>query len=154
MEIRRIVKSEIDLVAGLFDKYRVFYKQQPDIERAKNFLQERLDNNESVIFVALINENNKMIPAAFTQLYPAYSSVHTVKNRILNDLYVEEAYRKRGIGEQLIKTAMDFAKKEGAMFIQLSTAVDNYPAQSLYESLGFVKQEPEKDFFTYRIALV
>ena len=154
MEIRRINRSEIDLVADLFDKYRVFYKQQTDTERAKIFLQERLDNNESVIFVALLNENDKMIPLAFTQLYPVYSSVRTIKNWILNDLYVEAAYRKRGIGEQLIKTAMDFAKKEGAIFVQLSTATDNYIAQSLYESIGFIKQEPEKDFFTYRIALV
>lgn len=153
MEIRRINKAETELVTDLFDKYRVFYKQQPDIERAEKFIQTRLDSNESVIFVALADEQDKTIPVGFTQLYPTYSSVRMAKNWILNDLYVEPAYRKQGIGEQLIKTAMEFAKKEGGVFVQLSTATDNNTAQSLYESIGFVKQEPEKDFFTYRIAL-
>ena len=151
MEIVRIDKTQVDLVADLFNKYRVFYKQQSDIELAKRFIQTRLDNNESVIFIAL---NSDQSPVGFTQLYPTYSSVRVVKNWILNDLYVEKEYRKQGIGEKLIQTAMDFAKENNAKFVQLSTAVDNYTAQSLYEQIGFKKQEPETDFYTYTINLV
>ena len=149
MKIIRVNKTQGELVFDLFNKYRVFYKQETDIETAKKFIQARLDNNESAIFVAL----SGAIPVGFTQLYPAYSSVRAVKNWILNDLYVEAAYRKQGIGEKLIKTAMDFAKQNDAKFVELSTAVDNYNAQSLYEQIGFQKQPPETDFFTYRINL-
>ena len=149
MKIIRVNKTQGELVFDLFNKYRVFYKQETDIETAKKFIQARLDNNESAIFVAL----SGAIPVGFTQLYPAYSSVRAVKNWILNDLYVEAAYRKEGIGEKLIKTAMDFAKQNDAKFVELSTAVDNYNAQSLYEQIGFQKQPPETDFFTYRINL-
>ena len=53
MQIIKIDKTQGALVYDLFNKYRVFYKQLPDIEVAKKFIQERLDNNESVIFVAL-----------------------------------------------------------------------------------------------------
>ncbi|RXK62065.1 GNAT family N-acetyltransferase [Lacibacter luteus] len=151
MEIIRIDHTQVHLVAELFDKYRVFYKKESDIETGKQFLQARLDNNESVIFVAMDKEN--AVPVGFTQLYPTYSSVRVVKNWILNDLYVEQAYRKQGIGEQLIQTAMTFAKENHATFVQLSTAVDNYTAQSLYEQIGFKKEEPETDFYTYRINL-
>jgi ribosomal protein S18 acetylase RimI-like enzyme len=151
MEIVRIDKTQVDLVADLFNKYRVFYKQQSDIELAKQFIQRRLDNNESVIFIAL---NSDQSPVGFTQLYPTYSSVRMVKNWILNDLYVEKEYRKQGIGEKLIQTAMNFASENNAKFVQLSTAVDNYTAQSLYEQIGFKKQEPETDFYTYTINLV
>ena len=151
MEIVRIDKTQVDLVADLFDKYRIFYKQQSDIELAKQFIQTRLDNNESVIFIAL---NSDQSPVGFTQLYPTYSSMRVVKNWILNDLYVEKEYRKQGIGERLIQTAMTFAKENNAKFVQLSTAIDNYTAQSLYEQIGFKKQEPETDFYTYTINLV
>tara|TARA_Y100001001_G_C7809447_1_gene239245 strand:- start:28 stop:258 length:231 start_codon:yes stop_codon:yes gene_type:complete len=71
MEIKRIKKSESHLVIGLFDKYRVFYKQEPDLALAKEFIQARLNNDESIIFVA-IKEGQ---PVGFTQLYPKYSSV-------------------------------------------------------------------------------
>lgn len=149
--IKRIGADESDAVFELFNKYRIFYKQLSDIELAKRFISERLNNKESVIFVAFDEVSNK--PVGFTQLYPKYSSMRAVKNWILNDLYVEADYRKQGIGNNLIKTAMDFAKSTQSKFVELSTQVENYTAQSLYEAIGFVKQEPETDFYTYRISV-
>ncbi len=153
MEIKKINNSEIDLVADLFDKYRLFYEQKSDLELARNFIRTRLDNNESIIFVAIIQSNGNTIPVGFTQLYPKYSSVRTIQNWILNDLFVEKNYRKQGIGERLIRTAMEFALNSGSQFVELSTAVDNFTAQGLYESIGFEKQEPDLNFFKYRINL-
>jgi len=150
--ITKIDRTQGDLVFDLFDNYRVFYKQQSDFDASKKFIQERLDNSESIIFIAL--ENNTSKPVGFTQLYPKYSSVRMIKNWILNDLYVHKDYRKKGIGEALIKTAMNFAQQSNSKFIELSTAIDNYAAQSLYERIGFKKTEPETDFFTYRIGLM
>jgi ribosomal protein S18 acetylase RimI-like enzyme len=150
IEIIKIDNTQGNLVYELFNQYRIFYKQQPDIELAKKFIDARLNNNESVIFVAL---NDKSKPAGFTQLYPNYSSVRAVKNWTLNDLYVDKDYRKQGIGKKLIKTAMEFAKNDNAKFVELSTAIDNYTAQSVYEKIGFKKQEPDTAFYTYRIDL-
>lgn len=151
IEIKRIGLTEGHLVAGLFNQYRIFYNQFSDIGMAKAFIDERLQQNESIIFVAFDAE--KQQPLGFTQLYPKYSSVRLSKNWILNDLYVDADYRKQGIGEKLIKTAMEFAKTTGATFVQLETAVDNYTAQHLYESIGFVKQANDEDFFLYKIVL-
>lgn len=153
MDIQRISLAEADLVTSLFNKYREFYKQPSNLSLAESFIKERLGKNESVIFVAFEVENGHHIPAGFTQLYPKYSSMRVSKNWILNDLYVDSNYRKRGIGEALIKAATHFAKSEGATFVQLETAVDNYTAQSLYEAIGFEKQGPEVGFLVYRIGI-
>lgn len=153
IEIKRIKPSGFSWVVPLFDQYRVFYGQPSDIDRAQQFIRSRLDNHESVIFVAFEKGKDKAIPVGFIQLYPKYSSVRTVRNWILNDLYVDKAHRKRGIGESLIRTALAFAKKNDAKFVELSTAVDNYIAQRLYEAVGFEQQPPENDFLTYRIIL-
>jgi ribosomal protein S18 acetylase RimI-like enzyme len=149
MEVIQINSTQTSLVFELFDKYRVFYGQESNLELAKSFIQERQDNHESVIFVALSDEKKQ--PIGFTQLYPIYSSVRAVKNWLLNDLYVDNAYRKQGIGENLIRAAMDFAKEQNAKFVELSTAVTNQTAQSLYEHIGFEKQNPDLEFYTYRI---
>jgi ribosomal protein S18 acetylase RimI-like enzyme len=151
MQIQRITSSESDLVIGLFDKYRMFYKQPSNPVVAENFITERLINNESIIFVALHESDGKIIPVGFAQLYPLYSSVRAIKNWILNDLYVEREYRKQGAGEKLIKASIHFAKENGAKFIQLETATDNFPAQSLYEVIGFKRQEQHNEFYIYRI---
>jgi ribosomal protein S18 acetylase RimI-like enzyme len=150
IDIIQIDHTQAHLVIDLFDQYRVFYKKTSDPALAEQFIRARLDNRESIIFVAL--DNTK--PIGFTQLYPKYSSARAVKNWILNDLYVDPGYRKQGIGETLIKMAMRFALEEEATFVELSTAVDNFTAQSLYEQIGFIKQEPETDFYTYRINLL
>jgi ribosomal protein S18 acetylase RimI-like enzyme len=147
IEIKRINLNEANLVVNLFNQYRIFYGKFSDLGMAKAFIDARLENNESVIFVAL--DENK--PVGFTQLYPKYSSVRLIKNWILNDLFVDLNYRKQGIGEMLIKTVMDFAKGQGSTYVQLETAVDNFTAQSLYEQIGFVKQGPDEEFLLYKI---
>ena len=150
--IKRIDATQGHLVFDLFNQYRIFYKQAPDIALARQFIQERLDNNESVIFVALLPDEETAV--GFTQLYPKYSSARAARNWILNDLYVETAYRKQGIGTRLIQTARAFANENQAVFVELSTAADNVTAQRLYEQIGFERQPPETDFYTYRIATV
>lgn len=59
----------------------------------------------------------------------------------------------QGIGEALIKRAMEFAKDDKATSIELSTVVDNYTAQKLYEKIGFVQQKPTSDFLNYKFVL-
>ncbi len=146
LTVKRIGVNEAGLVVDLFDKYRVFYKQPSDIALAQGFITERLTHNESVIYVALLNEK----PVGFTQLYPKYSSMRAVKNWILNDLYVDEAYRKQGIAAKLIQAAMDFARSNNAKFVQLETQTDNFNAQRLYEAVGFIQQQPDTEFIVYR----
>jgi ribosomal protein S18 acetylase RimI-like enzyme len=149
LTIKQVAAPEVNLVAGLFNQYRIFYKQLSDIGMAKAYLEARLENNESIIFVAIADDQ----PVGFTQLYPKYSSAKLTKNWILNDLFVALSHRKKGIGAALIKTAMDFAKAQGSTFLQLETGTDNYAAQSLYEAIGFKKQEEDSTFFLYKIGL-
>jgi ribosomal protein S18 acetylase RimI-like enzyme len=150
MKIRRIYSSEGDLVADLFDRYRMFYQQPSDPVLARDYILSRLENNESVIFVALVEGT----PVGFTQLYPCYSSIRASKNWILNDLYVDRVYRKLKIGEALVHAAMEFARQEGAAFMELETARDNFIAQGLYEKLGFTRQQSANGFYTYRISII
>jgi len=146
LSIERIGVHDYKLVINLFNAYRVFYKQDSDLTLAENFIKQRIINNESVIFVAM----DGITPVGFTQLYPTYSSAKAVKNWILNDLYVDGKYRKHGIGRKLIMMAMDFARNNGAKYVQLETANDNYNAQHLYESTGFLRHTPGNEFIIYR----
>ena len=143
MEIKQINTANYQLVIRLFDQYRVFYKQASDIALAETYIKNRLENNESVIFVALADDK----PVGFTQLYSLLSSVKATKNWLLNDLFVDSDHRKQGIGEALLKVAANFAKSHGATFVQLETASDNYIAQKLYESVGFLKLDAKTSFY-------
>jgi hypothetical protein len=70
MLIRRATLSDVDLVAPQFDLYRQFYQQPPNPELARRFITERLERNESVIFLALDDESH---PPRAGRLRPAFS---------------------------------------------------------------------------------
>jgi len=145
--VKRITATSYHLVVDLFNNYRIFYKQPSDIASAENYIRQRLHRKESIIYTVLVDGK----PIGFTQLYPTYSSVRLVKNWILNDLYVDPDYRKQGVAAKLINTVIEFAKGDGSKFVQLETANDNFNAQRLYESLGFVKQEVGGEFYLYKL---
>ena len=135
--------KHIEQVGELFDLYRQFYKYESNLIESTNYIKDRIKNNESIIFIA-INDANKAI--GFVQLYETFGSLDLGKIIILYDLYVKEDHRKNNIGRQLMIRSHEYAKKINAKRIQLSTATDNFIGQSLYESLGYVK---DTDFYTY-----
>ena len=93
---------------------------------------------ESVVFLALQDEQS---PAGFAQLYPVFSSVSMMKVWLLNDLFVDQSARGRGVGRALMDAVIAFARETGRGRIELETAVDNAVARRLYESLGFIRRE-------------
>ncbi|WP_345952033.1 GNAT family N-acetyltransferase [Mucilaginibacter sp. PAMB04274] len=150
VELKHIDVTDVNAVVGLFDKYRVFYKQQSDVVEAHTFLNERLCNNESVIVIAECRLDDNVVVKGFTQLYPKFSSARMKRNWILNDLFVDEPYRNQGIGKMIIEYALKFAKQNNAKYVQLETSVDNYAAQRLYESIGFIKLGIIDGFIIYK----
>ena len=129
-----------DLVT-LFNDYRIFYKQDSDSELASQFLKDRIEKNQSVIFIAYLDYE----AVGFTQLYPLFSSVSMKPMYLLNDLFVKSNYRGKGIGEALINKAKALCETQKNKGLALQTATDN-PAQKLYERLGFIK---DHDIYYY-----
>ncbi len=149
--IRKINKNEYELVADMFNKYRIFYKQLSDIELAKKYLKERLANNEAQVFAAYDSITSEFL--GFTLLYARFSSVTAIKNWHIGDLYVEPKQRKKGIGQKLLQTAIDFATEHKAKFVSLNTAKDNFTAQKVYEDFGFYKREYLPEYLYYQFDL-
>jgi ribosomal protein S18 acetylase RimI-like enzyme len=145
MEIRKASVEDAAIVALLFDSYRSFYKQAPDVDAAFNFIKERLQQNESVIFIAFIKDN----AVGFVQLYPIFTSVGMKNAWLLNDLYIHVSSRGKGVATALLDAAKEFAKSTGSKWLMLQTASDNYTAQALYKKNGWKK---ETDVF-YRFDL-
>ncbi|MFD4929575.1 GNAT family N-acetyltransferase [Peribacillus butanolivorans] len=142
MGIQKATLNELDSLTELFDLYRVFYEQTSNLEGAREFLKERITNEESVIFMAFDGDN----PIGFVQLYPSFSSVSMMRSWVLNDLFVKGNARKKGFGEKLLKAAIAFAKETGAKGVSLETDKDNGNAQKLYEKIGFIR---ESNYFYY-----
>lgn len=134
--------EHLEALSVLFDQYRVFYQQASDLDAARTFLKKRFDDCDSVIFAASErnkSERNKIV--GFTQFYPSFSSVSLKRVWILNDLFVAFDARRKGVARLLMATAKQYALDTGAIRIILATQQSNHAAQTLYESLGYEKDE-------------
>jgi ribosomal protein S18 acetylase RimI-like enzyme len=135
--------ADLDLIAPLFDAYRQFYEQAPNLALARSFIRDRLQNNESVILLAS-NERQQVI--GFCQLYPTFCSVEAKPIYSLYDLFVDPEARRSGAGKVLLQAAEKLAAERGKVRMDLTTARTNKPAQNAYEALGWVRDEV---FFAY-----
>ena len=145
MILNKATIKDLDLITPLFDLYRQFYKQSSDPDSAKEFLCSRINNNESVIFWALDEDN--ISGMGFVQLYPIFSSVGMKRLWLLNDLYVHTDYRKMGVGEALMEKARELAAETKAKGIILETEKTNAQAQNLYDKLGYKRDKDHYYFY-------
>ena len=144
MKILRATLHDLDSLSELFDLYRGFYQQKSDLRGAKVFLEKRLINEESIIFIAFEGVD----PIGFIQLYPSFSSVSMKKIWVLNDLYVKEKVRGKGFGESLVRKAIVFAEGTDAKGVLLETNQENIAAQTLYKKIGFIEETNHFYFFS------
>jgi GNAT superfamily N-acetyltransferase len=154
--VRRAELADLGELTQLFAAYRVFYGEAWEEAQAEVFLRERLTRGESVLFLAERLESGggagvrAGAGAGFVQLYPSFSSVGLRRIWILNDLFVQEAHRRQGLGRMLLNAAKAHASVTQAVRLELSTGKRNTGAQQLYESLGYVREE---DFYNYSLML-
>lgn len=137
MRIERATPEHLDGVSALFDAYRRFYGQPPDPGAARAFIEARLERGDAHILCVRSDD----AVAGFAQLFPTLDSIALAPAWILHDLYVDPAFRRRGVARMLVRASRDLGLRTGASLLTLSTGVDNHDAQALYESEGWVRDD-------------
>ncbi|WP_130802714.1 GNAT family N-acetyltransferase [Acinetobacter ihumii] len=146
MIVRRATLEDLNQLAVLFDEYRQFYGASSNLKQSYDFLKQRFENKQSVIFIHVKDD----VFTGFVLLYLGFSSVACANYYILDDVYVTPIYRRQGSARQLIDTAILFARHENALRISLETQRTNIESHRLYESMGFIRDD---EFSTYHCFL-
>lgn len=145
MKVREAKIEDVDAVAQLFDGYRVFYRKESDVDGAKAFLSERINNKESRIYVC---EESDGTFVGFTQLYPLFTSTRMKRAWLLNDLYVHPDHRGKGASKMLIQRGKELVRETGAFGMMLETEKSNDIGNKLYPSVGF-KLNDDSNFYEW-----
>lgn len=96
------------------------------------FVARRLDNKEIIGMLTMV-----------------VFRIPFVKKGLLEDIVVDKEYRRKGIGAELITTAVNNARTEGVSFLDFTSRPTRVAANNLYQGLGFKK----RDTNIYRIIL-
>lgn len=145
--IRKANLQDLAQLSQLFDEYRTFYHKSSDRSAAQQFLSERLENNDSEIFVA--EDGSQLV--GFTQLYPLFSSTRMKRYWLLNDLYVNSNSRGKGFSKALIEEAKVLCRTSDSCGMYLETGKENMIGNQLYPSVDFKKYD-EVNFYEWEVS--
>jgi GNAT superfamily N-acetyltransferase len=79
----------------------------------------------------------KIIGRAF--LFLIYNDLHPKPYGLLEDVFVEEKYRGKGIGKELVQRVIEKAKELGCYKLIATSRFERENVHQLYENLGFKK---------------
>ena len=96
-----------------------------------------LVQDSSCTLIVARNENGKIVGALTLAVYRVPTGIRS----IIEDVIVDNSARGLGIGETLMKHAIEVARGKGAMNISLTSNPKREAANRLYLRVGFKKRE-------------
>ena len=148
INIRRASRSDIPRIVELWEalgwlhrkKYgydnELFRQKKNSVSLYKIFLSKRVRARNVAVFVAEVDGRiiGHVIVSGNTLRPPLF--VHG-KEAFIDEIFVEESYRRKGIGTKLLEEAEAWAKKRGIFSIGLFVSTKNKGAFSAYRKSGF-----------------
>jgi ribosomal protein S18 acetylase RimI-like enzyme len=135
--LRQALPRDAELVAVLIKELatyeQVLNETEPDVAK----LRRDLDANANPRLYCLVAEVKKEL-AAFAAYYLSYSTNRTTWSIHVQDIFVRETFRGRGIGTLLMQGFAEIAKENRYGWIELEVLTQNGQARAFYEHLGFV----------------
>jgi GNAT superfamily N-acetyltransferase len=82
-----------------------------------------------------IEENGKEVARAF--LYVLTNELHKEPFGLMEDVFVEEEFRGKGLGTMIVKALIEEAKRTGCYKLIATSRYSRENVHTLYERLGF-----------------
>jgi GNAT superfamily N-acetyltransferase len=139
LQIAPVEAADFERLLPLIAAYQRFYEvDEIDEERNRSFFRRFLAPSEDGMLLGA-HDGEELL--GYACLYWHFSSLSAAESVLMNDLFVSEAARGRGVGRGLIEASAAVARQRGAAHLEWSTAPDNLTAQRLYDSTGAARSE-------------
>lgn len=129
----RMTAKDIETIAAI---ERVSYTS-PWTRRM--FESELWENPFSFAYVAREEEHRRIV--GYVLFWLVYDELH------LMNVAVDPAWRRRGIGEELVRFALETGGRRGVRIATLEVRVSNQTAQSLYRKFGFYQVGVRRNYY-------
>lgn len=139
IKIEEIVEEDFETLIELFRELAVF-ENLP--EKMINSVK-RMKAEKDFFRGFTIKDENNIILGYVTFFFAYYTWVG--KSLYMDDLYIREAYRGKGLGTQLIKKVISFAKETNCQKLRWQVSNWNKSAIKFYKSLGAQIDEVDKN---------
>ena len=133
--IREAVVEDAPLIAQLLHDFNTEYEEEtPGVAELTRHATRMLSAGEMTVLLAPAGAGLALLrvrPSVWTEQTEAY----------LQELYVVPGRRGEGLGEALLKAALEASRKANAAWIELNTGETDIAARALYKKFGFTNEE-------------
>ena len=128
------VTDEVTQVATLLgDFHDHLGKLRPSQEELEDSVRHVMEGGDGEFLLGYVGDE----PAGFAQLRWRWAVWTRALDGWLEDLFVQEAHRRSGLGRDLVEAVKDRARERGCVRLELDVDTDNDAALALYENCGF-----------------
>jgi ribosomal protein S18 acetylase RimI-like enzyme len=124
----------IEFMHQLYDHENISFN-----EKETHDLLETLLNNVTYGKAFLILADNS--PAGYMIITFGYSIEYKGRNALIDELFIADDFRRKGIGTKALRFAEKFCKKSEIKVIHLEVNKINYAAVSVYRKAGFKENQ-------------
>lgn len=146
LNIRQATKDDADLILNFIKELAVYEKLSHEVRADAEILRASLFGKDPKAYCVIAEWDG--VPAAFALYFYNYSTFLGKPGIYLEDLYVKDTYRSRGIGKAVLKYLAAKAKAEDCGRLEWWVLDWNEPAIDFYKSLGAIAMD---EWTVYRV---
>ncbi len=140
VQITGVTEQDLPDLLPLMRAYCDFYRSAPSDEALLTISRALIDDpeREGVQFLARGDHGGAV---GFATLFWSWETNAGGRIGVMNDLFVDSAWRGRGAAEALIAACRERCQNRGAVRLGWQTALDNHRAQAVYDRVGATREQ-------------
>jgi GNAT superfamily N-acetyltransferase len=146
IDIRFAVESDSALILDFIKRLAAYEKKSDQVEATTPDIKKVLFENK---FAEAIIAYYKDEPVGFAVFFHNFSTFSGKPGIYIEDLYINERSRGRGIGSRILSFIADLAIKRGCGVLEFSVLKWNKPSIRFYKNLG---AEEKNEWSNYRFS--
>jgi len=146
IDIRFAIESDSALLLDYIKRLAVYEKKSDQVEATVSDIKKALFGDK---FAEAIIGYYRDEPVGFALFFHNFSTFLGKPGIYIEDLYVDEKFRGRGMGSRILSFIADLALKRGCGMLEFSVLKWNKPSIRFYKNLG---AEEKNEWSNYRFS--
>ena len=144
IRIEKAAPENIPQIFALMREFAEYEKLLEFFETTEERLETALFGDGKVADAILAFDGERVV--AYAVFFPYFSTFRGQRGIYLEDIFITENARGKGVGEIMLKFIARLARTRGFERIDFQVLQWNTPAIAFYEKLGAVRDEEERHF--------
>ncbi len=137
-KIRVAAEGDLDCILEFMKEYYAYDKHDFDTKRARQAMRKLLRNRDLGIVLLTLDDKK---PVGYLVLALGYSLEYGGRDAFIDEFFILEQHRGKGLGKMALKYAEKVAKDYDVKAIHLEVTRHNSSVIEMYRRIGFVDHD-------------